>query len=438
MGCIMKRKEYTEISFLDLCKYVVSFWKIIVVVIVLSSLIYGGYEVVSSRQEKPTSEVEIKTLTSTLTEESIRDVENAAKIITSYRTIYKTQKDYVDNSIYQNLDPYAINSIVLSYYIDNGYKVSYPIIAEQNKLIPMAQMYASVLQDDDFYENLTKELDLSIDPAYLAEIISVNIGSEDSSFASDSGIFVVTVYANTDELLTSVAEYIKQALSDKTEEVVALYGNHELLLSSEVEKTVIDTVVAEKQQENLNSLTKITASIKTVEAGFSGNQLTYLRYLVHESVPEETNMLKGFIVGAMIGAVLSVLFVVFKYLFSNTIKTVNELEQLIGVASFGELTDNNDFIVAKISNAMKNSESKKLAIVAQVENDIIKELMEQLKMEAILSIDPLNDKNAFEALVSCDSAIFIESLRLSKFDDVVAKKSICEDSQIKILGSILN
>lgn len=430
------RNNYVEIDLLDLCKEVLKKWKVIVAAILIGAILVGLYGVFTSKQEKPESAAEVKALTAELTNEEKTDVENAAKMIQSYRTMYNSQKDYCDNSIYQKLDPYAINSIVLSYYVDNGYKVSYPIIAEQNKVIPIVQMYANVLQDEDFYTELVKELKIDVDPTYLAEVISVDIGGSGEGII-DSGVFDITVYADSDELLTKVAEYIKAALSNKTNEVVEFYGDHELLLSSEVTKKTVDTDVAVKQQENLDSLSKITTSIKNIENGFSGSQLTYLKYLVHEELEETTNVAKYFVIGALIGAVIATAYYIVKYLLSKTVKTEAELTSILNVNSFGKLAENDAFVASKIMNAIEKSDAKKLAIVSDVEDERINKLAELIKADVEIVINPLNEQDAFESLTDCDAVVFIEELKTSNRSDVIAKKTICDGSDIKVLGIVL-
>lgn len=430
------KNDYVEIDLLDLCKEVLKKWKVIVVAILVCAILVGVYGIFTLKKAKPESAAEVKALTAELTNEEKTDVENAAKMIQSYRTMYNSQKDYCNNSIYQNLDPYAINSIVLSYYVDNGYKVSYPIIAEQNKIIPIVQMYTSVLQDETFYENLVKEIGLDVDPAYLAEVISVDIGGS-SEGITDSGIFDITVYADSDELLTKVADYIKSALSNKTNEVVELYGAHELLLSSEVTKEVINTNVATKQQANLDSLSKITTSIKDIENGFTGNQLTYLKYLVHEELEETTNVAKYFVIGALIGAVIAAAYYIVKYLLSKTVKTEAELTSILNANSFGKLAENDAFVASKIMNAIEKSDAKKLAIVSDVEDERINKLAELIKADVEIVINPLNEQDAFESLTDCDAVVFIEELKTSNRSDVIAKKTICDGSDIKVLGIVL-
>lgn len=424
-----------EIDLMDLCREILKKWKIILLVVLICAILFGAYGVIISNKSKPETAAEIKNLTAEMTNEEKTDVENAARIISSYRTMYKAQKDYCDNSIYQNLDPYAISSIVLSYYVDNGYKVSYPIIAEQNKIIPIVQMYTSVLDNEDFYKNLAKELDYNVEPTYLAEVVSVSIGGTDEK-ATDSGVFDVIVYADSEELLTKVSDYIKLALSEKTNDVVELYGDHKLLLSSEVTKKIVDTDVAIDQQENLDSLSKITTSIKNVENEFSGNQLTYLKYLVHEEFEKDTNIMMFVGIGIIAGALFSFVYYAIKYMVSNTVKTEKEVESILDTDLFGSISENISYVVSRINAEIKQNGYKSVAIITNVDDENIKMLITLIDSNVSIINNPLQSHQDFETLASCDGALVAVALKESRRDYLYSLSNLCNTLKINIFGSV--
>ena len=424
-----------EIDIIDLCKELLKKWKLILVFAIVFALLFSAYTLITSKQEKPETAAEVAALTAEMTNEEKTEVEDAAKIIELYRTQYAQQKEYCDNSIYQNLDPYAINTVVLSFYVDNGYKISYPVIAEQNDIVPIVQTYASALDGDDFYASFTEKLGLSMDQAYLAELITVSIGSE--TVGADSGIFTVKIYADSDELLSNMADFIKETLNAKTADIVALYGSHKLVLSSEVEKTVIDTGVAETQQKNLQTLTTIKTSITNVENRFSGDQLTYLKYLVHEELEEETNVAKYAVIGFFVGAIVVIAYYAVIYVLSNTIKTAEEINLVLKTNSFGNLSDNTDFVASKIDNIAALGKLKKVALVSSTEEESLTAIAKQLSVDAPILTDPLGDKADFETLAACDAMVVVVGLKSDKMKSLVALKKMCEDSNVKILGYIV-
>lgn len=431
------KEERMDINFADLFKYIFGYWKIILISMIIFSIIFGLIGIKSSKKEKPESAVEVNILTADMTSEEKTDVEDAAKIINMYRAMYKTQKAYLDKSIFQNLDPYAIESMSLSYYIDNAYKVSYPIIAEQNKTIPIIQMYTSVLKDENFYKSLVENSELNLAPEYISELVKVNYGSEnEEKEINDTGVFEVTIYANNADFLLNIAGYIEEALNEKTLEVVDLYGEHSLVLSSKVKETIIDTSVAKKQQDNLSTLTTITNSINAVESGFADDQLAYLKYLVHEELEEDTNIIAYFILGAIVGIAVIAAWYALKYLFSDSIKTENEFVKSFEIKSFGTISENAQLVAAKISNAVALSDSKRVAIITENKDDF-KEILSLTKLEANIIVDLPNSVEAFDSLVLCDSVIIVVTLKETKRDYLSYVKSICADSNIKILGIVV-
>ena len=430
--------EEISISIVDLFKDVLKKWRILVAATLAGAILIATFGYFSSTKEKPKTEEEVKSLTAKLTLEEKTDVENGAELIMSYRTKYNSQKEYCENSIYQNLNPYEISSVVLSYYVDNNYKVSYPVISEQNKIVPMVQMYASALQDNKMYATLAKELNLDINPKYLAELVSVDFGEDDGSAIKNiSGVFVVTVYADSNKLLSDVVNYIKDMLDAKTEEVSSLYGEHKLILSSEVATTLVDTDVALHQQDNLMSLISMTTNISTIEKSFTGDQLTYLKYLVHEELEEKTSVLVYVVAGALVGFVASFAFFAFKYLISKSVKTEEELGMLLKAKSFGLLSKDTSFVASKINNAIEQNNSKRLAIVTQLDSDELIELRNDIKIDSVVSIDPVKTQESYEILMSSDSVVITAVLKSTKVDDIMAIKALCDDANIDVLGSIL-
>jgi len=422
--------NYVEIDLLDLCKTVLKKWKIIIACALICAILGGAYGAFQSNKAKPETEEQIKALTAGMTQEEIDNVKDAAEIINNYRAMYKTQKEYNENSIYQNLNPYSVDALKLSYYIDNHYKVSYPVIEESNNLIPIIQAYISSFSEDTFYEDLAKAVGEEGNPTYVKELVNINTEEK------DSGVLTITIYASSDDLLAKMGDYIKAAIIEKQSEIAEVYGDHDIILASESAGKIVDTLMAEAQSKNVERLTTITTNIDNEEKLFTGNQLTFLKYLIHEELDEEVSIPKYVVLGLFVGFFLTAAFYGVKYVLSGTVKTENELATLLGASSLGEISKNEELVASKITNVVSVNDCNLIAVISDSNSDILQKMVKALP-NAVLAVDIINNKDSFEEFTKCDGVIFAENLKRSSRKTIIRKKEMCSFANKKILGFII-
>ncbi len=421
--------NYVEIDLLDLCKTVLKKWKIIIICALAFAILGGAYGALQANKAKPETEEQIKALTAGMTQEEIDDVKDAAEIINNYRAMYKTQKDYNENSIYQNLNPYSVDALKLSYYIDNHYKVSYPVIEESNNLIPIIQAYISSFSEDAFYEELAKAVGEEGNPTYVKEL--VNIDTEEK----DAGVLTITIYASSNDSLVKMGDFIKAAIIEKQSEIADVYGDHDIILASESAGKIVDTRMAEAQSKNVERLTTITINIANEEKLFTGNQLTFLKYLIHEELDEKVSVPKYVILGLFVGSLLTAVFYCIKYVLSGTVKTENELARLLGTSSLGEISKNVDLVTSVINNSASFNGCTSIAVISDSDSDTLQKMVKSLP-NAVLAVDIINNKEAFEKFVKCDGVVFAEKLKGSSRKRLIKNKEMCSFANKKILGFV--
>ena len=246
--------NYIEIDLKDLFKDVCSKWKTVVIGALIFALLGGLFGFYQMKKPKESPEDIIKSMTENMTQEEILNVENSAKVINSYRDLYEKQKEYNDNSILQNLNPFDLNSLVLSFYVDNYYKISYPVIEESNNIVPLTQAYISAISDDAFFGSLAKENGIS-NSLYVKELIFVN------DINKDSGVFKVTIYADTDTLLEGIGNYVKKTVEEKQADITEIYGQHNIKLTDETRIKAVNSSIAELQSQNISRLTTLSTSM---------------------------------------------------------------------------------------------------------------------------------------------------------------------------------
>ncbi len=424
--------NYVEIDLIDLCKTVLKKWKIILACALFCAILGGVYGYFQASKPKPESKSQIASLTSGMTQEEIDNVKDAAEIIGNYRTMYLAQKEYNENSIYQNLNPYSVDTLQLSYYIDNFYQVSYPVIEENNNLISIVQAYISTFSDDSLYKDVAKENGIS-DPSYVKELIVF----DDTNY--DSGVLTIRVYAGTDEMLKIIGDFVKTTIANKEKDIEELCGPHKITLTAEAISKTVDLTMAEQQSLNVERLTKLSTNMINEEKMFSGNQLVYLRSLVHEySISEDSVSLPKYVItGMLLGALISALYFVIAYILNGNIKTEYDAIKTLKTTSFGDYDLGADFLASKINNDAETRTCKKIAFVCKTIDENIEKLSSLVKAETICLSDILSNKKDFEMLATCDAAVFIVELQSSNRKEALKMKAMCEKVNVKVLGVIV-
>lgn len=421
-----------QIDLMDLGKTILSKWKTIIIVFVIFALIGGGLALWQSKKTSPSKDIEVAALTAGMNEEEIQAVNDAAKIISSYRDMYARQKEYNKNSIYQRLDPYAIKTLVLTYYVDNHFQISYPVISENNDLIAIIQTYVSVLEQEDLYNQMSEKVDNSIAPAYYREVVTVD--TEDAV----NGIFSITVYAHESDVLKEIGEFIKTSLENKTNDIQEAYGSVDLTLTGEIYKDTISTEVSNSQQENLEKMTTISKAIVTEESSFSGDQLAYLKALVHEDNILKVSFVKYIATSALIGIILIVFCYVLQYLLSSTVKTKDECETILDASSLG---DADDIISTRIGILAKKNSAKTIAIIANANDgisDLANKVIDSFDSDIeIKIIDSIDKSDAVSDLASSDFAIIAVKTKKTNRKQLINEVLLCRDYGIPVFGGII-
>lgn len=432
----MQQQEYREIDLIDLLLAILKKWKLLVIVALIFALLGTGFGFIKANKVKtPTTKADLEKLEATMTKEEISDVKSAASIIGEYRVMYNSQKAYNENSIYQKLDPFDIKTATLKYYVDNDYKISYPVISETNNLIPIVQTYVSVLSKDAIYERMSSEVDSKITPLYFSEMVSV-----DTENLQGEGLFVVTVMADTNERLEKMVAIVKDELRGSTESIVETYGAHTLTLAFETIKSDSNSAVYDQQQLNIQKLTTITKAISDTEATFSGDQLSYLKGLIHEELQEKVSVVKFTVIGALFGFLIVACVVIFRYFISGTVKTSKEIESTYGIevlGTIGKKKDETDIINTKLGIWANKKGVKDLCLV--IDGDFADEIKGKVIVDDVNIVEVVNVENNSESLkkmAKSSAIVLVEKLNVSKTKDVLFISNYTKQYEIPIVGAV--
>lgn len=448
----------SEIDIFDLLIDVALKWKKIICFMLVLAIIFGFYTFVSNKN-KLVDETQIEKAKLSLTDEEIEEVEDSANLIFLYREMYDNQKEYVDNSIYQNLDAYKIPTITLTYYVDNHFQISYPAIQENNNLISIVQTYINSLSRDALFLKFQEKVDDSIDAKYYNELVVAN------SVGQSDGIFVVNLYYKDNTGLSIMADIVKSYMDSLYDEIFKIYGDYDIKISSETIHYTVNYTMNDRQRDNLDKISYLNSEINKLENSYVDDQLNYLQLLINEDLVEEKSVVKQAAFGAIIGALLVVVFDIIKYLFTGTIKTAKSVIRIVGddvdtviIADTQKsrfdrwlyslkIKNDNPYLISidelanRVNSFIADNHSSKLAIINSFNND---ESMDELKLAITSDVEVIfvegiyNSINESEKIKSCDCAILIEKVYVSKEKDIMVEKRITDDFGTMVIGVVVD
>lgn len=298
-------EDEMEIDLIDLMFYLMRQWKTLIVAIVIGALVGGGIYVVKKRSYDQSAmpvqetEEEKEALDDYVVDP---DVKANMELAYQYRQLYWKQLEYNQKSVIMQLDPNAVYTGELKYYMTAG---------DDTGLISI--LYQNILGNRDLLTELQEVSQLDCSPSYIQELISCSVNTE-----KDSQININNVVSNTSESAVPVeknsvitytvvsineasCEQMLQIIREKVEELnLECEENYEEYSALEVNNAVrllTNNDYLNKQRAHIDQLSSYLNNIRNLEAAFEGDDLHYynLMYLSREDEEdiEESQELLG-------------------------------------------------------------------------------------------------------------------------------------------------
>ena len=179
-------EDEMEIDLIDLMFYLMRQWKTLIVAIVIGALVGGGIYVVKKRSYDQSAmpvqetEEEKEALDDYVVDP---DVKANMELAYQYRQLYWKQLEYNQKSVIMQLDPNAVYTGELKYYMTAG---------DDTGLISI--LYQNILGNKDLLTELQEVSQLDCSPSYIQELIGCSVNTE-----KDSQININNVVSNTSE-----------------------------------------------------------------------------------------------------------------------------------------------------------------------------------------------------------------------------------------------
>lgn len=315
---------------------------------VLSIRSYFGVYETEEKVQRSSDEYEqllIEKLTkvnSELEEREIAEVSSAFQIYRDALYSYDAALEYQENSIKMHLNPNAAPTLKASYYVDNHYEMSYPVIDKTNNINAICNALSDALRNEETCKKISKRLGWDKDNWYISELISSR---------SENGILHITILAPKQEDCEDMFDVIAEMIEKQSEEMEGTFGDFDVTLLEEHFDICVNNDLQTTQTNQIYYMENAKSTYRNAGSSLGSMQKESFDLLVElfeikdnyvseqkddmdelmEASAHDYFQLKYVIVGALLGIVLLGVWVFLKYLLSTKMRVADDMESVYGV-----------------------------------------------------------------------------------------------------------
>lgn len=427
-------KDKFELNLIDLFKYLLSKWLIIIVSAVLCAALIGGYKYKSSNDNAAVN-TEAESDTS-VDYDRLIDSYNSSQtgLDMAMLGIYDAvgnQNAYFENSILYRLDGNSAPTTML------GYEVVITPDNYENETEGIYNYYLYNVVNGDYIVDLASEI--GTEPQYLMELIVVEetvgeiVPPVDNSSYSVASSLAITVNGLDEEMCNVIADRIE-------EEVDSLYQSDPINTRYTLTKTF-------RTYANVHS-NRIMLAQQTANNYYDtlfGKLKNYSGYMNNISAPSRSgqvvaapnNTLKFVVLGGAIGAILACVSFVLIYLFDNR---VSDKKRFLCRYNVSDLGCNPAMIATNIKLALGEGSTIVFAGMADKsdEDTLVDSIKADLKdYTLVIATDILHDAEQRMKLNQSDNIVLIEKKKKSKYSDVDEELKVMACMNKNVIGVVL-
>lgn len=367
-------EDEAEINLIDLMFYLLKQWKTLIAAILIGAVIGGGiYVVKKSSADKAAAALEAEmeeAKTGVEDDETVEelkgqyqiteDVESNMELAYQYRQLYRKQLEYNQNSPIMTMNPSAVYSGELEYYVSAEYDTGM-----------IALLYQNILNDSGILEELKETADLPYKEQYIRELVSCSVSREnDSSVNINSdvqnvyrtAIITFTVSAPSEEECEQMLQVIRGKAAEIDQQCLEAYEDYSMTLVNDSINLVASSDYLSRQKTNTDQLNTYRNTMANLENSFTEEEKAYYNrvylsrdYEVETETeeteaaadtavvePESVSLVKWLVIGVFLMCVVWGGYYLVKYLLDKKIKTPDELRSRYGLPLIGYVKTDTD------------------------------------------------------------------------------------------------
>ena len=366
-------------------------------------------------------------------------------------------KEYIQDSIYMNCNPYAIDYVQIQFKVEGVSEV------EQREVVFALRNH---ILNGGLATDLS-EMDATIEAEYFSELLQCKSITNESSL--DSGIVEIVMYAESAERAEEYMLWINDSVSSFVTQLNNKGVNGKVIKIEENQATKVDLVMIENKNKILLDLAQLEQRVADTMALLTVEQLAEANDILINDTADDAGTvvtkpsisIKYFVLGGILGCFIAVVWIAVLYVFTNTIKISEDIQNMYGLTCLGHLTCQKQNALDKIANKLfypeKNFElglqlpgiiskvvfcAKHLGVssVVLVKDDVVMcDVLDEISSEIakngvacqVLDVMSLQDCSS-----EVKTVVYVSQLHKTKYQSVENKILFCKNQNINILGYI--
>ncbi len=481
-----------EINLFDMLWAVCLKWRSILVTAIIFAVLAGGFSYYRSvKSVEALAEAEQITSEDLAKDLSYEEVKTS-EVYLNYKQTYEELAYYTENAPLMQMDANDFYVGEVSYYVDNGYKVEYPVIGENNNVVAMVNAYKGTIGTQEVAQQIESILgDLEMD-SYAMELVDCDgtyVGGNAIENQEDKGVLSVAIYAGDEETCLALKELVKEVIESAKGKVTKQFGKHEITIIKDIVSRTSSGDLLDKQKEKMDLAYTCSNNMYNMSLKFTPAQQNYVDMRIDElskdadknekqgeieETPAATISKKLVVIGFLGGAFLMFVIWGLIYIFSNRIRLEDNFELIFGSKLLGnvpvsvkkkkwfsfvdsifekfrhfnqryfEREEALDMIAANIRIALTKNGAKKVmltgAAFGEEEKKLAEDLSAKLKKDGveILCASPiLYNAESLEKLVETGQVVLVEKVEKSLYGEVEREIEMCRHQDVNLIGCVV-
>ena len=437
--------QVQEVSIKRMLFFVGSQWKRILAVAAALAVLLGGIQ--GYRAWDATNRMNQQAALEDREDEKTKLEQRAASI---QREI-DHQREYLEESILMQLDYYDIHEAKVSLYISTDYQIM-PDMEYQNtdERGTILNVYHVACTCDKVLEEVARQM--GIETKYLKELVTVT--------TSNNRILSIYVWQTNSADAERIRDLILAQMDGVGEEITNTIGEHTMSVVNDSVGVVVDTSVADLQEEARGRLTEAETSLAQVQS-----ELKAVTKSADTGTSAGTAAVKDSFVWAVIGGIVGVFLgtvaACWGFIFGDKVTSGEEIKCRFGIKLIGGVwsgrkkcdpitaalmtaegrvsrnsDDNLELIAPNISNYSGGAVS---ILLAGAENGELADLLQPRlgKVKLIPCGSLVTSAAALRLLPGCDGVLLVEKRGISRYSAAAREMERVRDAGKHLIGCII-
>ncbi len=426
-------------------------WKSALVAAVALALILGGYKAVSGLKV-------IQNMDMATYEAKVAQYESDKKVLedtlANRQRDLNNQNEYLQNSVFMELDPYDHYQTKVSIYVETDYQIL-PDMSYQSpdKTGYILSAYCAKMTTTETLQILAQSV--GTEPYYLSELYAV-------ALPADSNTLVVTILYPTENGAKELLEQVMAQLSQVQQQIAQAIGQHEIRIMEQSVGQSTNLGLVDQQKQAQAHQQVLQTAVEEAE--------TQISTLAVPAAPGTSTkeVVKKAVLFAVLGAIAGVALIVvcawFGLIGSQKVYSVRALRNRTGVKSLGciaEVLPRNpiDRYLLKLEGREISAPEERVKTLARdvcnrcdgVERLLITGDAGEAQRVFIVNVltqempgvqvtdcgSILRSPEAVDALKASDKVLLVEQCGSSRYDNIVEQRQKIADYGKVLLGCIL-